>query len=330
MKKTNLLAILALAATPAFLHAQTTNYSDVVGYQTHVAKGRGSSGSSQFFSLIPVQLQKPAVYAGTATASGTTVTLDGASLTANSLGTVGSYPTHYLQITSGSDSGLTTDIVSNTTGSIVTSDNFSSRITSGVTVKVLPHVKVTDVLGSSGSQKVQAGANISAADVIYLVNTNGAFTSFYYKTAPSSGLKNSSNQDASGLVVYPGEVLLIGRKQIGDSADIVQTGTVQNSDAKAPLTQGYNTVASGWPTTLVLSNLTSFVTQGGNISAADNVFVVDSTTGQLRSFYYKTAPGAGWKNSSNQNADANTDLSNGFVILRRSATPINFAQTKSW
>ena len=32
MRKTNLFAILALAATPAFLHAQTTSYSDVVGY----------------------------------------------------------------------------------------------------------------------------------------------------------------------------------------------------------------------------------------------------------------------------------------------------------
>ena len=34
MKKTNLFAVLALAATPAFLHAQTTSYSDIVGYQT--------------------------------------------------------------------------------------------------------------------------------------------------------------------------------------------------------------------------------------------------------------------------------------------------------
>jgi hypothetical protein len=34
MKKNNLLAILALAASPAFLHAQTESYSDIVGYQT--------------------------------------------------------------------------------------------------------------------------------------------------------------------------------------------------------------------------------------------------------------------------------------------------------
>ena len=34
MKKTNLFAILTLATAPALLHAQTTNFSDIVGYQT--------------------------------------------------------------------------------------------------------------------------------------------------------------------------------------------------------------------------------------------------------------------------------------------------------
>ena len=95
MKKNQLLAILTLATAPAFLHAQTTSYSDIVGYTTTVVKGTGSSGSSQYFSFVPIQLQKDKVFQGPASASTTTVTLTGASLTSGALN-AGTYPKHYL------------------------------------------------------------------------------------------------------------------------------------------------------------------------------------------------------------------------------------------
>ena len=67
-----------VAATPAFLHAQTTNYSQVVGYTTTTVKGHGGAASS-WFSFLPIQMLKPSVFIGVGSASGTTVTLTGAS-----------------------------------------------------------------------------------------------------------------------------------------------------------------------------------------------------------------------------------------------------------
>jgi len=73
------------------------------------------------------------------------------------------------------------------------------------------------------------------------------------------------------------------------------------------------------------------VTAGASTaSTADNIFVVDPSTGQLKAFYYKTGVGAGWKTSSNTAADVNTDIADGFVFLRRSATPTTLGQAKTW
>ena len=329
MKKNNLLAILALAATPAFLQAQTTSYSDIVGYTTTVVKGTGSSGSSQYFSFVPIQLQKDKVFQGSASASSTTVTLSGASLTSGALN-AGTYPTHYLLITSGANAGLASDISSNTATAVTTVDDLSASINAGASVAVVPHIKVTDVLGVSGSQKIAGGSTASAADNIYLVGSDGNLKTFYYKTGVGSGLKTSANADATGLVVYPGESILIGRKVTSDTAGIVQTGIVPTSDIKSVFTQGYSTAASGAPVSLKLSDLTSVAAGASTAASADNVFVIDSANGQLKAFYYKTGVGAGWKTSANANADVNTDLADGFVFLRRSATSTTLGQAKTW
>ena len=330
MKKTNLFAILTLAAIPAFLHAQTTSYSDIVGYTTTVVKGTGSSGSSQYFSFVPIQLQKDKVFQGSASASATTVTLSGANLTSGALNTVASYPTHYLLLTSGANAGLASDISSNTTSTVTTVDDLSASINAGASVAIVPHIKVTDVLGVSGSQKIAGGSTASVADNIYLVGADGNLKTFYYKTGVGAGLKTSANADATGLVVYPGESILVGRKVTSDTAGIVQTGLVPTSDVKSVFTQGYSTAASGAPVPLKLSDLTSVAAGASTAATADNVFVIDSANGQLKAFYYKTGVGAGWKTSANANADVNTELSDGFVFLRRSATSTTLGQAKTW
>ena len=88
--------------------------------------------------------------------------------------------------------------------------------------------------------------------------------------------------------------------------------------------------ASGAPVSLKLSDLTSVAAGASTAASADNVFVIDSANGQLKAFYYKTGVGAGWKTSANANADVNTDLADGFVFLRRSATSTTLGQAKTW
>ena len=81
MKKTNLFVALALAATPAFLHAQTTSYSDVVGYTSQtLTAGSDTIISPQVFR--PAELTS-AVSGVSSGASQAVLTLSGASLTSN-------------------------------------------------------------------------------------------------------------------------------------------------------------------------------------------------------------------------------------------------------
>ena len=97
MKKLNLsLAILALAAMS--VNAQTTVNSPIVGYQTSTIAGKGAGAS--FLSFVPNNLAKAAIFTGSGTAVGTTVTLAGASLS-GSIGPVSGVPTHYLLVKSG-------------------------------------------------------------------------------------------------------------------------------------------------------------------------------------------------------------------------------------
>jgi len=162
-----------------------------------------------------------------------------------------------------------------------------------------------------------------------LVGTNGAIQTYYYKTGVGAGLKTSLNADATAQVVYPGEALMIARKTNSPTA-VTLTGRVFDTNALVPITSGYNLSGGAFPIPLSLSQLTSIVSQGASPTTADNVFWVDPADGQLKSYYYKSGVGAGWKTSLNVNVSSNTVLSSGFVLLRRTNSGVNFVQNKTW
>jgi len=329
--KTSFAALLAGAAlsTQVFAETNTPVSTPIVGFTTTVVKGRGTSGQSSFMSFVPVNLLKSPVYTGTGSASGTTVSLDDANLT-GSLGPSAGYPTHYLLIKSGTGVGLISDIVSFTTTSVTTADNFSSSITAGTKVSIIPHTKLTDVLGTGASVIITGGSTVSGADNVLLADANGALKTYFYKTGIGGGWKTSTGTDASGLVVYPGEAVLVNRRQVSDTATIVQTGTVSDVTAKATLSQGFSGVASGFPVSATLTNLTPVLTGGSTLAGADNVLMINATTGKLEPFFYKTGIGAGWKTSTGGNAPTSSDIGNGFLVNRKSSTPTTWVQNTSW
>jgi hypothetical protein len=313
--------VAGILASGTAVFAQTTSYSDVVGYTTTVIKGSSSGTSGSYFNFVPVQLSKPAVFTGQATASGTTITLAGASLASLT-------SPHYLIIQSGTGSGYLSDITANTSTSVTTSDDLSSQVGSGALVSVIPHVLLTDVLGT-GAGLVLSGGAAGTADLVYLVGTDGSFKSYYYKTGLGAGWKDAgTGSAANSVVVYPNESILVERKASTDTAGVVQTGMVLPSDAKTVYTPGFNTASSGYPTALNLTALTS-VLQGGSAATADQIYLVDPSSGSLKAFYYKTGLGAGWKDaSSGVAADITEDIGSGFVVERKQGTSAVLSQTK--
>lgn len=318
MKKMNLLAILVLGAS--FVRGQTIS-TPVVGFVSTPIKGYGSTSSSSYFSFIPVNLHKTPVYTGQATAAGTTVSLTGASLSVGALN-AGSYPTHYLRIQTGSGAGIVSDIVSNLSDSVQTNDDLSSYLASAAQVTIIPHVLLTEVLGT-GSSLVLSGGSASTADLVYLVGSDGAFKSYYYKTGLGAGWKDSgTGSSVSGLVIYPSESILVERKQASDTiATATVTGQVAQNQMVVNFSPGeFNSAANPFPVSMTLANLTSVVT-GGNASTADQVFTVDPSNGQLTASYYKTGLGAGWKNAgTGAAASTSTDISSGFIVQRKSSS----------
>ena len=324
MKKLNLsLAILALVAIS--VNAETVT-SGIVGYQTSTIPGKTTGAS--FFAFVPNNLSKPAIHTGSASAVGSLVTLSGAALT-GTLGPVSGVPTHYLLVNSGTGAGNAADITAFTGGSVTTSDDLSASITAETTVSIIPHQKLTDILGNASTVAITGAASVSLADNVYLTDSTGTLKIYYYKTGIGAGWKTSSGADASATIIYPQEAIMVARKQ-SSPVSVVTLGNVANQNIKTTITQNFNGIASGVPMAMPLSALQSTIAGGTGVSGADNVYTVNPTTGALEIFYYKTGIGAGWKTSAGASADANKDISNGFLVKRRSSTTVILSQSKTW
>jgi len=325
MKKLNLsLAILALAAMS--VNAQTTVNSGIVGYQTSTIAGKGAGAS--FLSFLPNNLAKAAIFTGSGTAVGTTVTLTGASL-AGLIGPVSGVPTHYLLVKSGTGAGYVTDVTAFTAGSVTTADDVSASIPSATTVSVVPHSKLSDILGTSTGLLITGGSTVTLADNVFLVDSTGALKTYYYKTGVGAGWKTSAGTDATQTIVYPNESIIVSRKQTAPIS-IVTVGGVVDEQAKIVFSQNINSACSAAPLSIPLSSLYPTIAGGSTVTLADNVYLINPTTGALETFYYKTGVGAGWKTSAGATADATRDISQGYLVQRKSSTAAILTQSKTW
>lgn len=264
MKK-NLVAILALAATPAFLHA-VDSYSDVVGYSTSSFPA-GTSGHG-------VGFVKPAVYTGTATKlSGTSISASGLTAANGSLAPVNGLPTHYVEITSGVNEGLNADVLSNT-GSTVVLDADLSNLGSTESVVIRPHVKASDVFAGNTSLG-------DFSDTILVFNSDGSTLSLLRDSTSSTGWIDPNTFAAADLVIYPGQGFLLNSSASGA---FTCTGTVKKTATVVPLySTSVNLVCVANPSSNpdiqnsgLGTNLTDYADTVGTFTS-DGSFVQDAT-----------------------------------------------------
>jgi len=329
----SLAALVAGAALSTQAYAQVS--TPVVGFSQTVVKGTGTSGSSQFFSFIPVQFQKNKVFAGTGTASGASVSLNSATLTADSLAPIAGVPTHYLLIQSGASAGYFSDIVSNGTTSVTTQEDLSAHISGDGTTSlaIIPHIQLTEILGNGASLKVTGGATSATADGVYLVNSTGGIVQYYYKTGFSAGWRVASNNDPAGVViVYPSESILVGRKSTSDVTNIFLSGVVPSQQMKSVLgPNGFTLAADAYPIqSLSLASLNAIVQRGGTSADADNIYVINQVTGSLEARYYKSGFGSGWRDGQNNPVSSSEPISNGFLFKRVASSPAVVTQSPTW
>ena len=215
MKNTNLLAVLTLAATPAFLHAQTTSYSDVVGYSNVNA----SSGTV----LIVPGFVKASAYSGSATISGQNLSATG--LTTGALNTSNhsdrpNYPTHYVEITAGTYEGYSFDIASNTATQITAVGLPSELNGQTVSIVVRPHVTLDDLLAPGLADYTHA---------VNIINPDGSSTTRFY--ASNSWIAEDFATPAGHTVIYPGS----GYTLSSGGVTLTLTGVVKATKTAVPL-----------------------------------------------------------------------------------------------
>ena len=163
MKKLNVTLAILVAAVMAG-NAQTVT-SDIVGYQNIAIKG--SNGGASVFSFVPVQLSKSPAFTGVGSATGVVVTLTG-----STVGDVTTLP-HYLIIKSGTGVGYISDVVSSTSTTVTTAQDLSAYITSGTSVALIPHIRLSDLFGDA-TNLVIGGGTSDTADLVYLVGADGS------------------------------------------------------------------------------------------------------------------------------------------------------------
>jgi len=265
MKKTNLIAILALAATPAFLHA-VDSYSDVVGY----SKSSFPSGTSGH----GVGFVKPAIFTGSATKLSTTsISISGLAAVNGSLAPYGGLATHYVEITSGANEGFNADVLSNT-GTTVVLDADLSNVGSTENIVIRPHVKASDVFAGNTSLG-------DFSDTLLVYNSDGTTFSLLRDSSSPTGWIDPNTFASADTVIYPGQGFLLNASASGN---FTFSGTVKKTATVVPLyASSVNLVSAGNPsgnpdiqTSGLGTNLSAYADTVGTFTS-DGSFVQDAT-----------------------------------------------------
>jgi len=281
------------------------SYSDVVGYEkkSFVA---GTTGHGVGF----VQAAK---YQGVATSvSANSLTVSGASFTSNQFAPSGGLPSHYIQITSGSQTGLVIDITGNTSTQLNVGTGDLSSVTGTPSFVIRPHVKVSTLF--------QGNTDLGDySDTVTVYREDGSTVTLLRDSSSATGWLDSFTFNAADEVIYPGQAFLLSTSAAGN---FTVTGVVNPSSTIVPIYSGLvNLVSLSNPSTSkniqnigLGANLSDFAdtvgtfTADGGLQQSNSLLWGGITDGFLDAFTFSTANGviAGGTSALIVNASSNT------------------------
>ena len=342
MKKIKPLAVLTLAASSfAFvLQAQTTSYSDPVGYVTTTIAASTSAGVAKITPLSPVMQEAPNVTGlttgGISAVTSNTITVTSAGWSANALATSQAY----LQLTSGTQNGLILRIVSNTADTVTLEtlglDLTSTGIASSDGFGLVVGETLLTMFGTGsaspianvvlGGTSTQFGSR--AIDYVVALDATRSLRTFYFDTGANQWRRAGSSSDQGNTPIPPFSGVIYNRLA-NSPISLAQTGVVPSRPIK------YIVPASGsvflgrfFPqdgdlSSFGLSGLTGWnnTSQGGVNTTTVDKFVTVDAAGSLRSFYFN---GTNWVragSSSAQNTTAVPAGGAGYTIRTGSGAP---------
>lgn len=330
-----LIAGVAATSIPTAAQAQTTGYSDIVGFITLQIAGTGGAPSSAI-SFRGLSLTRPVEYQGDAeTLSGTTVTDTDATWTDNQFNGTGNACYLELIYTGAAPvpawAGTIYDITATnaTTKTLTLAQTLAAGVPADSSFKIRKHWTIGSVFGPANEGGLFAGS-ASTADQILIWN-GSTYQSYYRSTGGIVGagwrLVNSvpGNADQVNAVILPDDAVIVKRTQQA-AINVVLMGAVKTGQTSFAVLNGTNVLPNPFaaPVTFGGSGLLSSGFTGGSASTSDQVLIWNGTS--YDTFYYSTGGivGAGWRkvNSVPGNQDqANSTIPVGSsIVLKRFGT----------
>jgi uncharacterized protein (TIGR02597 family) len=320
-----------LLGTLAVAKAQTTTVTtDPVGFMTLAFAGNGG-GTNPALTFSGLGLANAVAYQGMVSAIGTnTLTCSGAGWTNNQFN--GGNGSFYVEIISGTNPGITTDITATTASNqtISTTDDLSALVSAGSDrFRIRPHWTIGTVFGATNQAGLGGGTSTSA-DQILLWNGSG-YDTYYYQTSGFGGTgwrkAGSPSVNAAGTRMEPDQGLIIVRKKSSAVALMLQ-GSVKTGQSSIPVNQGVNIIGNIYAANMTLTSSSLYTgssstgLSGGTSTSADQVLLWNGSG--YDTYYYQTSGfgGTGWRRGGAPTNDASSTIipmGSSIVVQRQNA-----------
>jgi uncharacterized protein (TIGR02597 family) len=351
----HIICSLAIAlAIPTLTNAQTVA-TDPVGFLAlNVASPAATGGSA--ISLLGLAFTNPVAYQATlSSASGTTLTDSNANFTSGTYN--GAANNYYIELITGTGTGVFSQITSASGTSIVTAKDLSSYVTSGTGYKIRKNWTLASVFGTDpASNLVLTGGTATSADEVLVYSTTAhAYTIYYYKSSGLGGTgwrtSTDPSTDVSNTAYFsPVDGLIVRRHTAGTlpntspaSNTFPLAGAVKLGQTDVPIATGLNLISNVYPSgTLTLgasgtgiynSNLLGSGNgvdgvAPGTATTADLVLIYNPSTSQYVSYYYKSGGlgGTGWRTTTDPSTDQSATVipTGQSIIIQRNQNRAGF------
>lgn len=344
MKTRLLIAAFAAVLAPGAM-AQTTAYTDPVGFITIPIEGNGGSGVSNTF--VGLSMVTAPEFQGPVSADApSTISVSGTPWVADQFNTDATYPSHYVEFISGAAKGMESDIVDTTTNSLTLADDLSSLVNAADQFIVRSHWTLGKVFGTGAEVFLDGGSGTADSDNVVVWNpmTQTPIT-YYNKTSGFGGTgwrsAASASIDQQNVPIYPDQGFYIANKQ-NVAHELVLAAHVKLVSRVSAVESGYNfatnpfpvgTVSDGGTTYNGLTLGTSGLYQpdnsrlaGGAGSAAADTITIFKPGGVQETFYFKTSGfgGTGWRSTSSASVDRSGEeipVGSSVIINLKSGNP---------
>lgn len=261
------------------IQAQSTVSTPVVGFQKVTLPVGGKAIAPTFI--------KSNVFQGSATISGSTVSVSANALAGLSLGPTAfsnrpNYPKFYAEVTQANSPfyGYNFDVTAANSSSSFTSENIPVGLAGAVTIAIRPHITLADLNPSS----------LANGDSITMANDpSGAVNTYYVYGGGWIGSDFDTTKSFSHVIIPPGNGLIYSGQDT--ELELTLTGVVKSTPTAVPVYQNaYANLVAPVNPSAAINYATQNIAPGIGSGAAFTVFTSDGSFSE-QNVYYSTGSG---------------------------------------